>query len=643
LCWTATIFKEIQERFRYLVDRAFAREFTGQLLLFAVLVVLVTLIGMTAIFFGLFSEENAGVKGIPSDIDRGPLDALWWVLNYVIRLPAFQEMYGASVPILIYSTLLSIMGLAVFGMLVSLINNAMRERIERLRRGDALVKERGHVLLLGWNNKVFSVLRQIASLEPGARVVILAREEVDEMIESLRIAGIPKEPISVILRSGIPTNGKELERVALDRAAQVIVLSGSADDSDAIKTLVLLANWSGWRGPPPTQAAEIALHENYELAEVAGQARLPIVSSSRVTSKIIVQTLRNPGLAAVYDEIMSPVGNSIFVQHLPELAGETLGSLAYRFERSVPIGISWTDAKSGQFKAGLNLEPDYDLADDESLVFLARGGAISAEPQAPDYQSDLYREQVSESQPPANVLFIGWSDTLLDILSELNAHATMGTEVTVLSRLERDAVISQKEVKIDSEFPNLNLSFVSGDATQRSGYTSLELAAFDSIAVLAETMSEEEDPDTQVLRTVLRLSELVRSSEASANIVVEIFDVANREIFARLGVHDVVVSTEVISAQLAQVARQPVLGAIYGELLSAGGVEIALRPITHYVQTDTTSTYWDMVFAAQQRTEVALGLYRLEEGVLLNPDRTLTFSDLTEADRLIVLAEQIYR
>lgn len=72
-------------------------------------------------------------------------------------------------------------------------------------------------------------------------------------------------------------------------------------------------------------------------------------------------------------------------------------------------------------------------------------------------------------------------------------------------------------------------------------------------------------------------------------------------------------------------------------------MEIALRPITHYVRTDTANTYWDMVFVAQQRTEVALGLHRLEEGVLLNPDRALMFSDLTEADRLIVLAEQVYR
>ena len=126
-----------------------------------------TLIGMTAMFFGLFSDENAHIVGIPRDIDEGFWDSLWWSLHQVIRLRAFEQMYGASAPILAYATFLSLMGLAVFGVLVSLINNAMRSRLDRLQQGDTPVKERGHVLVLGWNNRIISVLRQLAQLKPG--------------------------------------------------------------------------------------------------------------------------------------------------------------------------------------------------------------------------------------------------------------------------------------------------------------------------------------------------------------------------------------------------------------------------------------------------------------------------------------------
>ena len=83
------MFKALQAKIRYLFDKAFARRFVGQLLLFMILVITVTLVGSTAIFFGLFSEENASISSIPRDVDAGVLDSIWWSLNQVVRLPGF--------------------------------------------------------------------------------------------------------------------------------------------------------------------------------------------------------------------------------------------------------------------------------------------------------------------------------------------------------------------------------------------------------------------------------------------------------------------------------------------------------------------------------------------------------------------------
>jgi hypothetical protein len=184
--------KEFRARIRYLIDRAFAREFTGQLLLLFVLVVTVTLFGMTAIFFGLFSAENTNISGIHHDIDKGFFDSLWWSLNQVLPLRGFERMYHATGVVLAYAFFLSLMGLVVFSVLISLINNTMLGRIEALRRGETPVLERDHVLVLGWNNKVFSVLRQLARLEPGIKAVILAPREIYYMQEELRVAGIQR-------------------------------------------------------------------------------------------------------------------------------------------------------------------------------------------------------------------------------------------------------------------------------------------------------------------------------------------------------------------------------------------------------------------------------------------------------------------
>ncbi|HHJ17052.1 MAG TPA: hypothetical protein ENJ80_10175 [Gammaproteobacteria bacterium] len=642
------LLRKIQENIRYLVDQAFARKFVGQSLLFLTLVVSVTLIGMTAMFFGLFSEENAGIRTIPRDIDRGVLDSLWWSLNQVMRLPGFEKAYGATVPVVIYSLFLSLMGLVVFSVLISLINNTMRSRIEALRKGDTQVLERNHVLLLGWNNKIFSILQQLARLQPGVKVVILAPRDIDMMQEQLRIAGIQRERIKVILRSGTPSNHGELDRVAVDRATSVIVLATDADDGEAIKTIVLLTARRDWAGEPPVLTSEIALEKNFELAKIAAGDRLHIISSSRIISKVIVQAVRNPGLADVYSEIFSPAGNSIYVQCIPECTDRTMAEIAYGLRNAVPIGVTWEQQRDGAVRiaAGLNLEPDYEVAEDEQLVLLTHGLPVKYS-HCGIPESRIYQEGGSIPQVPPRVLLIGWTDILYDILQELDAHASYGTEVTILADVCEEEAKQEVAGHQSGELRNLALVFREGDAVMSSAYADIDISAFQSIVVLADRSGEqgekEGDADTRTLRILLRLSDLRRQSDARVHTVAELLDENNRDLLEGLGVDDIVVSSEVVSAQLAQIAGQEVLAPIYRELLSAGGVEISLRPAGDYVKLDCDCVFSDLIYAGQQKMEIALGLRLAREGgkVLLNPSRQTRWR-LGEEDKVIVLAQQVY-
>ena len=87
-----------------------------------------------------------------------------------------------------------------------------------------------------------------------------------------------------------------------------------------------------------------------------------------------------------------------------------------------------------------------------------------------------------------------------------------------------------------------------------------------------------------------------------------------------------------------------VLATIYRELLSAGGVEISLRPAGDYAQLDTDCTFSDLIYASQQKMEIVLGLRLAQHGgeVLLNPSRQTTWR-LGENDKVIVLAQQVYQ
>ena len=123
---------------------------------------------------------------------------------------------------------------------------------------------------------------------------------------------------------------------------------------------------------------------------------------------------------------------------------------------------------------------------------------------------------------------------------------------------------------------------------------------------------------------MLRLWDRRKYEKVHTHIVVEITDEANRNLMAELGVDDIVISSNVVSAQLAQISLQEVLGPIYLEL----GRDYHFNEIT---------------YAAQQKMEIALGLFlsRNTGEVILNPARDKTWS-FGEDDQLVVLAQQIY-
>ena len=153
----------------------------------------------------------------------------------------------------------------------------------------------------------------------------------------------------------------------------------------------------------------------------------------------------------------------------------------------------------------------------------------------------------------------------------------------------------------EAGFKNLELAFIEGDAADAAVYAEIDLSSYQSVVVLADDWGDKGDVDTRTLRILLRLSDLRKYDKVLAHTVVELMDEANRDLIAGLGVDDVVISPSVVSAQLAQIARQDVLGPIYRELLSAGGVEISVRPAGDYVALDTDCHYNDLTYAAQQK------------------------------------------
>jgi ion channel POLLUX/CASTOR len=293
------LFREFKERLQYHVDNLFARGASAQfgLLLFATAVV--TLIGMSAALFGLFGPANKGVTSINHD-STALWDSFWWSAKHIFDSGQVIGMYGSTTPVLLTSLFMSLASMVIFGLLISFISGMLSQRIEQLKSGSSTVKEKGHVLILGWNSKVIPIVQELAIGKPHMKVVIFSPLSVDAMRENLRAGGFLQSKIKVILRCGTPNNIGELKRVAFDKAYSIICLAPDSEDGkiaqndiDVIKTLMLINSFKDWAsGTRPKIVSEITQSQNVHIANVASGHRSPVVSSGAIVSRLVVQSSR---------------------------------------------------------------------------------------------------------------------------------------------------------------------------------------------------------------------------------------------------------------------------------------------------------------------------------------------------------------
>ncbi len=648
--------KNLKDRFQYHFNRLFSRGTGLQYVVLAATFVALALAGTNAWFFGLFGDRALEAEGIDADFGGGFLDAFWWSVKHAIDPGAFSEDYGAPFAVLLISFVVSILGLALFGVFIAFISTSVQSRLELVRRGNTVVVERGHTLILGWSNKVRSVLDFLDATGRKQVVVILAPMDIGRMQDALKADIHRWKHLEIILRSGSTSRLSELERVGLATAGSVISLAYDREDEgqgeadiEAIKTLMLLSAYQSWRvDPPPTMVAEITQLRNVEIANIAGGRKVPIVSSSEIISRIIVQSARQPGVSAVYEEIFASKGNHLVVESMPDLTGKTMEEISHWFPHAIPVGISWKEG--GRTAAALNPEPDYDLADDENVILLASEGQVSHEPRpAPELSigpGDGRRRRPELGQ----ILILGWNDNIDEILTELDAHAPSGAVVAVVAAHEPGYCEEYLSVVTPGGFRNLRVDYRRSNTVSRNVLERLAAEAYDSVIVLADESSGDADPDARTLLILLQMADMAERSgdRKLPHIVVELMDSGNRDLLAGTPAGDIVVSPQIVSLQLGQVSINPILGAVYRELLSAGGIECSLQPAARYVEPDAPCTFDDLVIRAQGLLETAIGVMVEREGpgigrglVYLNPDKNARFV-LGSEDAVIVLAQQVY-
>ncbi len=542
--------------------------------------------------------------------------------------------------------LVTLAGIFVVSALIGVLSTGLDSKLEELSKGKSKVLERDHTIIFNWSESIFDVIREIVIANESSskpRIVIMAdmdkvamEEEIADKIKDLKNT-------RVICRSGDPTVLFDIGLVSPETCRSVIIMSPETDDADSqvIKTILALVNDPDRRPDRFQIAAELREAESVDLARVVGGDEVQIVLADDLIARVMVQSTREPGLSAVFVELLDFDGCEIYVVEQPELAGKSFGEAVMAYDTSSVIGVC-----SAEGVVSLNPPSDLQMTSDMSMVLIAEDDStIRLDGKATNVAIPSSGKAAAVPLKPERTLILGWNRRAPMIASELSRYVGPGSLLTFAADVPE---IEEAVGGIVLDNSNLKIELKKVNTGRWADISSLDPLSYDQVLVLAHNdhMSAQA-ADTRTLVSLLHLRKMKEADDRNISIVSEMVDVRNRTLASVTNVNDFVVSNKLVSLMLAQASENEHLEAIFKDLLDDGGSEISMRPAEDYVTLGQDTTFQDAVQAALARGEVAIGHHLVNEtdaagigqtGIYINPVKS-TPVRYNAGDRIIVLAE----
>lgn len=629
----------IRARLRYEFDKSMAAGTVAMIAwLFILSMAVVTLAAVLVAFIGV---QPAGGPAM------GFVEAFWQSLLRAIDTGTMAADQGWIFRLLMLAV--TIAGVFIVASLIGIILTGLDAKLSNLRKGRSLVLEQDHTIIFNWSETIFDVIAQLVIANESRRnprIVVMADRDKAAMEDEIA-AKVPNHRNSrIICRSGDPTDLYDISIVNPQSCRSAIVLSPPADDPDArvIKTILTLVTDPSHRKMPYRIAAEIRDNAHAEIARAVGGSEVQLVLGDDLISKIIVQSTRQPGLSAVYTELLDFDGSEVYCAEQPGLAGKTFGEALHLYDSCTLIGVS-----DGEGSVKLNPPMSSVIGGKCEVILIAEDDdriQMTPAPQAPLTAARTARLK-PKPRGPERTLLLGWNRRAPTIVRELSRYVEPGSLLTIAADSDD---IEQETSDLELIGSNLRVELKRMNTWSRADLEGLDPLSYTHVVLLGyDKMMEPQAADTRTLVTLLYLRSIRQGSPKSVDVISEIIDVRNVPLAELTEVGDLVVSNKLVSRLLAQASENHHFEEIFRDLLD-GSSEIALVPASDYVELGTALNFYEVMRSASGRGEIAIGyhLFRPDEttlgdghakpktGLTLNPKKSesIAFGD---ADRIVLL------
>lgn len=648
--WSKSLLRYRFERF---MAKGGASIFVSLLIVY--LVAFVLIVGLR-LLIRLFAPDAPTMEGAAA---AGFWHDLWYTFLQINDPGNMYYDYRESVWIKIATVAAGLVGIVVLSMLIAFITTQLEKSLYEFRRGRGPILERGHTLILGWNDRVVDIVRELVianESERDAVVVVLAAASKETMDDAL-IKAIPDTRTTrVVTTHGNPASSHELERVRVIDARSVIVLASCSpsapghekaySDTQTVKAVLALIAAQGGNNRLPV-IAEVFHEDRREVLRFFEDPNIIALDNWTTMGRLLVQTSLSSGLELVYNEILSFDGSEIYF-YKGSWSDTPFGELAYHFHDGIPLGIYRPDGR-------LVLRPDAQTrleADDELLILADDDSAIAFSPRR------LYRPEVATGptgerleQATRRILILGWHEVARIFIDESVDYVRAGSVFDVA--IENPQAIEAEIEALDRNHPQVAINLHAIESMTLDALAALEPFGYDSVLVLSrdplEVSADKVDSDTLMTLLLLRrIARLAGVNDANrTKLITQVLDSDNQDLILQTEVDDFIISNKLITMILAQLSVDPRIRAFYDDIFAAEGSEIYLKSARLYCsELPCEIRFADAIAIAARRDEICLGIRLGAEsrdargnfGVRLNLPKGERIR-LTGEDYFVVLAE----
>ena len=537
---------------------------------------------------------------------------------------------------------LVIVGILYFSVVLALVVEAVQFKMKVLREGKSMVVEKDHIVMLGWGEKSLLFIKEIIlanESEGGGVVVVLCADGKEKMERELSLMLKKREMkgTSVVFRQGSRLMVGDLDKVSVHTAKAVVVFSNSNVDSDKADAEVLqvVLNLSNLDLKGHV-VAEVKDKDNEALIHLIGRGNVETVVSHDVIGRLMLMSVRQPGLAEVYGSVLGFDGDEFYSSKWPELVGVKFKDLHLMFPDAIPLGLKEDDGP-------LELNPKHDrvITASDELVVLAEDNDTYRPKRAHECDPGRVPWFKGTDEVRENILFAGWRRDLRDILLLLDAMCAPGSEIHIMASValsDRDRLLAEGGLEVET-LRNIKLVHHVGNTAMRRHLELLGIERFTSVIVFADEEEEGDimQSDSKCLATLLLIRNIQKAKRAKMArspssrkmlglddatgtkdrhggripIVTEILDPrtqqtiqSNEEMRA---VSDFLQSNDMVSKILAMVCEDRSVKNLLDELLTPRGSSMACVPASRYCRPGERLSFFEMACRCQEYGEILIG------------------------------------